>query len=106
LNIENLQRALDRAESPGMRRRLIAASRLLSKWERLEFLLTQYPKVSNDECIQLDEAVKSWIVNANRSHAIPISQRRSTVVAALDAARNMHPSRLWQEVLHLLQIRG
>ena len=102
LSIENLQRAFELAETQSRRRRLIAASRLLGKWERLEFLLKQYPLCSGDERSHLDEAVQTWIAKSNRSFVTPQPERRTIIAAALESARNSHTAPHWEMVRHLL----
>ena len=102
LNIGKLQHVLANSGAQSMRSRLIDASRYLLKWDRLEFLLTQYRTCSAEEMEHLDEAVKAWIAKANRSFTIPQSNQTNAIIVALETARKMHPARHWEKLSQML----
>jgi hypothetical protein len=94
--------ALAHTTAPGPRARLIGASRLLPKWDRLQLLLALYPGHRDTDREPLDAAVRGWIVRANHSFIEPRARQRLLIRHALETARSLHPARLWDRVLHLL----
>ena len=102
LNQDTLREALAHARTAPMRARLISASRLLPKWDRLQFLLDLHTSCADTEVPLLTAAVKRWIGNANRSYTQPRPGHRLLIRHALENARCRHPATFWDQVVHLL----
>lgn len=102
LGQETLRQALAHARSAAMRARLISASRLLPKWDRLEFLLDLHGSCADTEFPPLAAAVQRWIGSANNSFMQPRPNQRLLIRHALENARSRHPATFWDQVVHLL----
>jgi hypothetical protein len=102
LEQDTLLDAFAHARSAAMRARLIGASRLLSKWDRLQFLLDRHASCADTELPPLATAVKRWIGNANNSFIQPRPDQRLLIRHALENARSRHPAAFWDQVVHLL----
>lgn len=85
-----------------MRARLIGASRLLSKWNRLQFLLAHIATSHEAEREPLDAAMWRWIANANRSFLPASPEQKLDIRRAIEMARARHPARFWDRVLELI----
>jgi hypothetical protein len=102
LNVATLREALGGADVPRLRARLISASRWLPKWDRLEFLLSLYPRCDPTDLEPLDCAVQRWIARANYGFARMSPAQQTAVGHALEIARNAHPAPFWQQVSNLI----
>ena len=97
-----LREALEAGRTPGVRVRLIGASELLSKWDRLQFLLDHYAKCGDAERNAIDAAIGRWIAGANRSFVEPKPRQQLVLRHAVETARATRPSQLWNKLLPLL----
>jgi hypothetical protein len=102
LNIATLRDALGGTEVPRLRARLISASRGLRKWDRLEFLLSLYPRCLPTDVLPLDAAVQRWIAKANHGFTRVSPGQQEAIRHALEVARKMHPAPFWPQVSHLI----
>jgi HEAT repeat protein len=102
LTVTTLNEAIAGATTPGMRARLIGASRLLSKWDRLQFLAAHFAVSHETDREALKVAMTRWIVTANRSFIQASPERKLDLRRAIETARSIHPARFWDQVLHLI----
>jgi HEAT repeat protein len=84
--------ALASAASPPVRARVIAAARLLPKWDRLEHVLALYRRCPPEEWHQLDSLLRAWESGYNRSYAPIDAERRRVLLAMLVAVSRLNPT--------------
>jgi hypothetical protein len=97
-----LREALDGTDVPRLRARLISASRALPKWDRLEYLLSLYPRHRPTDATPLDAAVQRWIAKANSGFATVSPDRRADIHRALEIASDARPAPFWRQLSHLI----
>jgi hypothetical protein len=102
LTVETLNEAFAAARTAGMRARLIGASRLLSKWNRLQFLLALIATSPEEDREPLDIAMWRWIAGANRSFIAARPEQKLDLRRAVETARAHHPARFWERLLELI----
>lgn len=88
----DLLEALGSAASPQVRARVIAAARLLPKWDRLEYVLTLYRRCPPEEWHQLDSLLRAWENGYNRSYAILDAARRGVLLEMMVAVSRVNPA--------------
>ncbi len=86
-----LESALSQAKSPGLKACLLSACRLLTKWERLGFLLSWSIRCP-DDTDAVDIEIDTWLKSANRSYSQPSPAQGSEVRELLARLRGERPS--------------
>jgi hypothetical protein len=93
-----LESALDEADTPRLRARLISAARLLTKWEQLRYLLRIHPRVHTTHAALLELELDRWNDRANRRFSEPSDEQRSEIREALATLRRTHPLRVLDSI--------
>ncbi len=88
----DLLEALVSARSPAVRARVIAAARLLPKWDRLEHVLALYRRCPPEEWHYLDSLLRAWESSYNRSYATLDATRRHVLLEMLVAVSRLNPA--------------
>jgi hypothetical protein len=91
LGAEELTSALSSAGNALTRARLIAATRLLSKWDRLEHALMLYQRCHPEEWHLLDALLRAWEAGFNRSYVNIDAARRQALLERLEGVSRLHP---------------
>lgn len=104
LTLAILNEALESRGAPRMRMRLrlIGAARLLSKWDRLQFLLALCANCGDAERDALHVELRRWIASANQSFIAPKPQQQLVLRHAVETARDSQPARIWNDLQFLI----
>lgn len=86
-----LAQALSNAKAARIRARLIAASRLLPKWDRLEHVLWLYGRCPPEEWHHLEVQLRTWEGRFNQSYVNLDAARRQALLDKIATVSRLHP---------------